>query len=177
MPSRNAILPVLILATLIGCGANSPPLAVVDSVDIDRYMGLWYEIARYPNWFQNDGCQYTTAQYTLRDDGKVTVLNQCHDRWPDGDRQSIEGTARVVDTTTNAKLKVGFFLFFEGDYWIIDLDDEYQWALVGEPSRNYLWILSRTPTLDEAVYNDILSRLPEQGYDPNGLVLTAQPDS
>ena len=94
---------------------------------------------------------------------------------PDGRERSIEGVARVVDPITNAKLKVSFFPPFEGDYWIIDLDQDYQWAVVGESGRNVLWILSRTPTMDEAVYAEIVSRLPGTSYDPERLRKTPQP--
>jgi apolipoprotein D and lipocalin family protein len=149
------------------------PLDVVDRVDLQSYVGIWYEIASYPASFQ-EGCVGTTAEYTLRDDGKIQVINRCYDESFDGPLRTIEGTARVVDEETNAKLKVTFFWPFEGDYWIIDLDENYEWAVVGEPSRTYLWILSRTPTLDESVYQAILSRLPDKGYDPSRLQRTAQ---
>ena len=161
-------------APLSGCVSFGPPLAVVDQVDVERYMGTWYEIARYPNFFQGLECVGTTAEYTLRDDGKVQVVNRCREDTLDGPERSIEGVARVVDTETNAKLKVGFFGPFEGNYWIIDLDANYAWAVVGEPSRRYLWILSRTPSLDENVYDGIVARLPDKEYDPNALVLTLQ---
>jgi apolipoprotein D and lipocalin family protein len=159
-----------------GCGLPGlyPPLDVVDEVDVERYMGTWYEIARYPNFFQGADCAGTTAQYTLRDDGQVTVLNRCLRGGLDGSAQSIEGVARVVDATTNAKLKVRFFGPFEGDYWIIDLDEDYQWAVVGEPSRMFLWILSRTPTMDAETYAEIIGRLPEKLYDPERLSQTEQ---
>ncbi|MFN0135432.1 MAG: lipocalin family protein [Phycisphaerae bacterium] len=157
-----------------GCTALFEPLETVESVDIERYVGKWYEIARYP-FAAQAGCTGTTADYTLRDDGRVTVLNTCYVGSLDGEVQTIEGTARVVDEETNAKLAVSFFAFFEGPYWIIDLDPDYQWAVVGTPIRTNLWILSRTPTLDEATYNDILTRLPDKGFDPARLELTEQP--
>jgi apolipoprotein D and lipocalin family protein len=161
-----------------GCiGINQPPLDVVEDVDLEQYAGKWYEIARYPNWFQSADCVATTAEYTLRDDGKVDVVNRCRIETFDGPVESIEGTARVPNPEVPAKLKVSFFLFFEGDYWIIDLDEEYEWAVVGEPRREFLWILSRAPVLDDEVYEDILARLPEKGYDPGRLRLTPQPAS
>jgi len=163
--------------TLTGCLCTNlfPPLDVVEQVEVERYMGKWYEIARYPNFFQGTDCVATTAEYTLREDGRVTVVNRCRQGSFDGPEESIEGFARVVDTETNAKLKVGFFGTFEGDYWIIDLDPDYEWAVVGGPSRGFLWILSRTPTMDDAVYDDILSRLPEKLYDVDRLIRTSQP--
>lgn len=151
------------------------PLETVASVDIPSYMGKWYEIASYPTFF-NTNCTATTATYTLQEDGTVRVVNECRVGDVTGPVSRIEGTARVVDTETNAKLKVSFSLFPEGDYWIIDLDEEYQWAVVGDPRRSTLFILSRTPTLDDDVYEGILSRLPEKCYDPEDLELTPQPE-
>lgn len=161
----------------MGCGLmNTQPLETVEAVDLQRYLGTWYEIARYPAPFQ-EGCVGSTAEYILRDDGKIRVVNRCYDGSFDGKIRSVEGTARVVDERTNAKLKVSFFWPFEGDYWIIDLDDDYQWAVVGEPQRKYLWILSRTPTLPDDVYQGIIARLPDKGYDPQKLQMTPQPQS
>lgn len=161
----------------MGCAMLGPgvPLDVVEQVDVERYMGKWYEIARYPNFFQGTDCVATTAEYTLRDDGRVRVVNRCRRGTLDGPEESIEGVARVIDFDTNAKLKVQFFGPFEGDYWIIGLDPDYQWAVVGEPRRLFLWILSRTPTMSEDVYADIVARLPEQLYDPERLIKTLQP--
>lgn len=152
--------------------ADLPPLATVETVQLDRYAGRWYEIAKYPTSFQR-GCDNVTAEYTLRDDGRVTVVNRCIEERDRSQTRSIEGTARVVDTETNAKLAVGFGLF-EGSYWIIMLGKEYEYAVVGEPSRRFLWILSRTPTLDSAIYDAILAELPAMGYDPAKLVRTNQ---
>jgi apolipoprotein D and lipocalin family protein len=168
-----SLLPLLVLT---GCGTLMPlePLNVVEQVDVQRYMGKWYEIARYPNFFQGTDCAGTTAEYTLLEDGRVQVVNRCFEGGLNGPEQTIEGTARVVDTETNAKLKVNFFGPFEGNYWIIDLGEDYQWAVVGDPTRTFLWILSRTPTMDETTYNDILSRLPDKLYDPSRLLPTVQ---
>jgi apolipoprotein D and lipocalin family protein len=151
----------------------SDPLDTVDYVDVERYMGTWYEIAKYPNGFQQ-GCSAVTAEYALRDDGTVRVLNTC--RQSDGVtiKSTIEGFAAVADRNTNAKLTVYFFYPFGAPYWIIDLDEDYRYAVVGDPTRRFLWILSRTPTLDSATYDQILQRLPEKGYDPSRLELTPQ---
>ena len=162
---------------LLGVGAREslPPLEVVPQVDLSRYMGTWYEIARFPHRFQ-EGCVATKATYALREDGKVDVLNECRTESIDGPVRMAKGTARVVDGKTNAKLKVTFFWPFYGDYWIIDLDENYEYAVVGHPGRNYLWILSRTPSMDEALYNRILERLQkEQAYDTSKLIKTVQP--
>jgi apolipoprotein D and lipocalin family protein len=161
---------------MFGCAANAkdkPPLTVVDSVDLERYLGKWYEIASYPAWFQK-GCTGSTAEYSMMSDGKIQVVNRCRKESLDGPLKESKGKAEVVDTATNAKLKVWFFWPFKGNYWIIDLNPDYQWAVVGEPSRKYLWILSRTPTVDAAIYQGILERLPQKGYDPAKLRRTDQ---
>ncbi|NLX21793.1 MAG: lipocalin family protein [Phycisphaerae bacterium] len=173
MRGTKMMVPSLALA-LSGCAIFYPPLDVVDDVDLARYAGKWYEIASYPTPFQA-GCTATTAEYTLRDDGRVMVVNTCRGGSLDGPVRRIQGSARVADASTNAKLKVSFFPPFEGDYWIIELGEDYEYAVVGVPNRAFLWILSRTPTLDEAVYQSILERLPEKEYDPALLVRTLQP--
>ena len=166
------------LAALTGCAPSSrglPPLQTVAKVDLQRYAGTWYEIASYPHRFQK-GCVATRAVYTLGSDGRIGVVNECRKNTLDGEVKSVEGQARVVDAATNARLEVSFFWPFWGGYWIIDLDPDYRWAVVGHPSRDYLWILSRTPTLDEALYQQLLARLPAQGYDPARLNKTLQPN-
>jgi len=150
-----------------------PPLETVPFVDVERYMGKWYEIASYPTFF-NTSCTATTAEYTLQDDGTVQVVNECRIDDPSGRVDRIEGTARVVNEETNAELKVVFFCFAQGDYWIIDLDEDYQWAVVGDPGRQTLFVLSRTPTLEDDVYQGILTRVRANCYDPEYLNLTVQ---
>ena len=152
---------------------SDAPLSVVKKVDLKRYVGKWFEIASYPAWFQK-GCTGTTAEYSLLSNGKIQVLNRCYKGSLDGQLKESKGKAEVVDTVTNAKLKVWFFWPFKGNYWIIELDTDYQWAVVGEPSRKYLWILSRTPIMEEAVYQGILQRLSQKGYDPEKLRKTVQ---
>ena len=169
---------VVLMALVASAGvatAKEPELAVVDSVELDRYLGTWYEIASYPAWFQKN-CTAVTALYSLRDDGLIEVLNSCRKGSLDGKLKQSTGRAKVVDTDSNAKLKVSFFGPFWGKYWIIDLDPDYQWAVVGEPKRKYLWILSRTPSMEDGVFEEILARLPSKGYDPDGLQRTLQPD-
>ena len=143
------------------------PLATVAHVDLDRYLGTWYEVARYPTRFQKD-CARSEAAYSMRDDGDIRVVNTCHTH--EGRTRSIEGKAWVVDTTTNAKLKVRFFWPFSGAYWIVELGRDYEYAVVGHPSRTYLWILSRTPEMDPALLAAIGARLPSYGYDAGKLV-------
>jgi len=148
-----------------------PPLRTVPRVELKRYLGTWYEIAHYPQRFQR-GCTATTATYTARKDGRIRVVNRCRIGSPTGREKVARGLARVVDKKTNAKLEVSFFRPFWGDYWIIDLGADYEYAVVGHPSRDYLWILSRTPHLDPAVYAGILDRLKAQGYELHRLVRT-----
>ena len=165
------------LAALAGCSANTtkrlglPPLETVAQVDLARYVGTWYEIASFPQSFQK-GCVATTATYTVRDDGDVDVLNRCRKDALDGPEKAALGRARVVDSATNAKLEVSFFRPFWGDYWIVDLGADYDYAVVGHPGRDYLWILSRAPTIPEATYEGILARLKAQGYDTTRLMRT-----
>jgi apolipoprotein D and lipocalin family protein len=136
---------------------STPPLTAVDNIDLRRYAGKWYEIARYPNRFQRNCQSDTTAIYTLRDDGKVQVVNACREK--NGKVRTARGTAKVVDKKTNAKLKVTFFWPFYGDYWVIGLSPEYQYAIVGEPSRKYLWILNRNPAWRKRHIRQFCARL------------------
>jgi len=147
---------------------NLSPLQTVQQVDLKRYLGQWYEIARYPNRFQK-GCLESSANYTLRDDGDIEVLNRCKDSG-DGKQRQSKGHAWMVDTTSNAKLKVSFFWPFRGDYWIIELGREYEYAVIGTPTRKYFWILSRTRSMDDTLYAAILQRAKQQGFDPTLVV-------
>jgi apolipoprotein D and lipocalin family protein len=169
---------LLILYLFIGIGlahleAENKPLEVVPYVDLSRYVGIWYEIATIPQRFQKD-CVGVTATYTLRDDGTIGVVNKCRKKTLDGKLKSVRGKAWVVDKKTNAKLKVRFFWPFRGDYWIIELDADYQYAVVGHPNRNYLWILSRSPQIEESLYQDLLKRIAQKGYDVSRLKRTLQ---
>ncbi len=178
IPTQLAVLSLVFGSLLPGCGATHtralPDLAVVPKVEIDRYIGTWYEIARYPNRFQKE-CEAVTADYSLRDDGKIRVVNACRKGGLEGPMKRIEGKAWVVDRQTNAKLKVQFFWPFRGSYWIIDLGKDYEYAVVGHPNRKYLWILSRSPQMPPEVYEAIVGRLPAKGYDPGRLQRTLQP--
>ena len=153
------------------------PLEVVPSVNIEKYMGAWYEIARYRMFFDEDAVA-ATATYTLNADGTVKVLNQGRIKTIDGPLTSIEGVARSVDPS-NAKLKVAFnrpdLVGIEFDYWIIDLGVDYQYAVVSSPSRGVLYILSRTPTVDQQFYEDLVAKLSQQGFNADMIVLTPQP--
>jgi len=165
------------LLALAGCKTTTterlhlPPLQTVPRVELPRYLGTWYEIAAFPQRFQR-GCTATTATYTLRDDGDIDVVNRCRKDSPDGPEKVARGRARVVDHATNAKLEVSFFRPFWGDYWIVELGDDYGHAVVGHPSRDYLWILARTPAIGAGLYESILRRLSAQGYETARLVRT-----
>ena len=174
---KPLVFPVIL--AMIGCAASTtvrkglPPLTTVEKVDLGRYLGTWYEIASFPQSFQKD-CFGTTAAYALEDGGLVNVVNRCRKGSLDGPEDVAIGRARVVDPSTGAKLEVSFFRPFWGDYWVIDLVEDYAYAVVGEPGRDYLWILSRTPALDDATYTGILERLRGKSYDLERLQRTAQ---
>lgn len=168
------IMPIAAILTLLtSCVAHQPdkdlpPVQTVASVDLNRYLGLWYEIARYPNSFQKN-CRNSTAMYTAREDGDITVVNRCRSE-KDGSIREAKGRAWVVDSSTNARLKVSFFWPFRGDYWIIDLGKDYEYAVVGTPNRKYLWILSRDPEMAPDVLERINENLTRQGFEPSKLI-------
>jgi apolipoprotein D and lipocalin family protein len=155
-----------------------PPRPVpVDRVELDRYVGVWYEIAKIPNRFQKGCAHGTTAEYQMRDDGKITVINRCYES--DGKINEVEGVAKIVDSDSRARLEVSFVRFlgrnwFWGDYWIIGLDPDYRWAVVGHPERKYGWILAREPKISPALHEEIEALLRAQGYDPQRFEPTNQ---
>ena len=156
---------------------NKKIVKTVSNVDLGRYKGLWYEIAKMPNRFQRKCARGTTAQYALRDDGKIDVINRCYTQ--EGKMIEAKGIARVVDSESNAKLKVSFvkilgLSLFWGDYWIIGLGDDYEYAIVGTPNRKYGWILSRTPALSQEKLGKIFELLREQGYNSEDFIMTSQ---
>lgn len=151
----------------------SQPLQTVPFVDLKKYTGKWYEIAAFPQRFQK-GCHGTTAEYTLTDKGYVIVENRCNKNCIRGKQAYIKGKAFVVENSGNAKLKVQFFWPFKAKYWIIDLADDYSYAAIGHPNRKYLWILSRTPQMDEALYQQIIERVKEKGFDISKIKITNQ---
>ena len=150
------------------------PLETVPKVDLSRYTGHWFEIARYPNRFERKCDSNATATYSLRPNGTISVVNTCMTR--DGKLTQSSGWAEVVDKKTGSKLKVTFFWPFFGDYWIIDLSPDYEYAVIGEPSRKYLWILSRTAKMDDKLYAEITGRLAAKGYDASKLERGRQSD-
>jgi apolipoprotein D and lipocalin family protein len=149
-------------------------LETVAFVDLKKYSGKWYEIASFPQRFQRN-CYGTTAEYTLSEKGYVIVENRCRKESLDGRQSYIKGKAFIVKESGNAKLQIQFFWPFKGKYWIIDLADDYSYAVVSHPNRKYLWILSRSPQMDPLTYYQILERLKKKNLDVSKLNLTQQP--
>jgi apolipoprotein D and lipocalin family protein len=162
---------------ILGCSTttsrlNLPELQTVSHVNLNRYVGTWYEIAHFPKYFQKN-CNATTATYTLKENGDIEVFNRCRLFSVYGKERSATGVARVEDPVSCSKLKVSFFWPFWGEYWIIDLDSEYTYAVVGDSARDSLWILSRKPVMDPVLYARILDQLKQKGFEVQKLVLTA----
>lgn len=154
----------------------------IASLDVPRYLGTWYEIAKFPNWFQKKCVSNTKAVYAAKSDGNLRVLNSC--KTASGETSEAEGLARQIGAKDSPKLEVRFapeWLSFLplvwGDYWVIDLDSQYQVAAVSDPRREYLWVLSRTPQIDPKAYADLLQRLKQQQFDIQKLELTSQKNS
>jgi apolipoprotein D and lipocalin family protein len=167
---------VILTGLVIGCastGRSADAPQTVSFVDLQRYAGLWYQVARYPHSFQRRECAVSTARYTLLDDGRVEVRNDC---WADeaggASRQSVRAFARPIDES-NSWLKVRFFRLFNADYLIIELDPDYRWAVVTGPDRNTLWILAREPALPEETYESVVSLLVSRGFDRGKIIRTS----
>jgi apolipoprotein D and lipocalin family protein len=158
------------LLLLSACAGSPGPVGNTEvpqpskSVELDRYLGRWYEMARYEAPFQK-GCEGVSADYSLRDDGQIKVVNICRKGGVDGKLEQAVGKAKIVDTSTGAKLKVSFFGPFYGDYWVLDRADDYSWSIVGEPSGRYLWMLTRNAKPDAATRAKLEGRVKELGYD------------
>ncbi len=172
-------LSALIPASISAQSKNQNTLETVASVDLKRYAGKWFEIARYPNKFQKQCAGNTTATYNFLSGGEIEVINQCVKK--DGTTIDAKGKGRFADKTNNAKLEVrfapGFLSFLPkvwGDYWIIDLDDQYNYAAVGDPKREYFWILSRQPEMSDATYQNLLRRAEAKGFNPGKVIKTPQ---
>lgn len=165
-------LTLIFLGILFGaCSSKEPNLQTVQKVQLDKYLGTWYEIARYEHFFEKD-CKNVSANYSMLDEQTIKVVNRCTNMLTNEKKEAI-GRAYAVDTT-NSKLKVSFFRPFYGDYWVIILDEKYDYVVVGTPSREYLWILCRKPQLDEKIKNEILEKLPTLGFDTSKLIWTIQ---
>jgi apolipoprotein D and lipocalin family protein len=183
--SRN--LWIALLGLLLICFGSTQVMAqqgdqavkTIVVLDVSRYLGTWYEIAKFPNWFQKKCVSNTKAVYSAKSDGNLRVLNSC--KTAGGDISEAEGLARQIGSKDSPKLEVRFapeWLSFLplvwGDYWVIDLDPQYQLAAVSDPKREYLWVLSRTPQIDPKVYADLLQRLNQQQFDIQKLEITSQ---
>jgi len=170
---------LMVLAAASLSAQTSGPPETVRSVDLKRYQGRWYEIAKYPNRFEKVCARNVTAEYAIRPDGRISVTNTCVKA--SGKVKVAEGEAKIDDKQTNAKLRVRFapnFLswlpWVWGQYWILELDAEYRHVLVGDSSRDYFWILSRDPVMSEPLYSELLKRAEAKGFDPKRVVRTEQ---
>ena len=173
IPLCRSILLFTIFYLINALVANAQPVQTVPFVDLQKYAGKWYEIAAFPQYFQK-GCHCTVAAYTPTDKGYIIVENKCNKDSVNGKLSSIKGKAFVTENSGNAKLRVQFFWPFKADYWIIDLAVDYSYAVVSEPDKKDLWILSRTPKMDHLVFQQIMGRLKEKGFDLSKLKLTEQ---
>lgn len=146
---------------------------VVKELQLDKYLGTWYEIARYDHRFERN-LVGVTATYSMREDGKIKVLNAGYKNNLDGVLSEAVGKAKIPNPTIPSKLKVSFFWIFYGDYFVLELDAQYQWAVIGSSSDKYLWILSRTPQMDPTVYQSLLDKLTQRGYATSKLLVVPQ---
>lgn len=147
--------------------------SVVPELDLERYLGKWYEIARYNHRFEQ-GLVGVTAEYSMRKDGKIKVVNSGYKGSLNGKRSEAIGKAKIPNLQEPSKLKVSFFLFFYGDYYVMELDKDYQWAVIGSSSQSYLWILSRQPIISQALYDDLIAKIEKRGYDSSKLIKVEQ---
>lgn len=179
---RTLLLSALVLplflggCALLGRGPVGNPNvpAPAKAVDLDRYLGLWYEQARYEAPFQR-GCEAVTAEYARRSDGMVSVTNRCRQGSLTGRAKVSRGRAKIVPNSQNAKLKVSFFGPFYSDYWVLDRAHDYSWAIVSGPSGRYLWLLTRQATLSDADYAALVDRARALGFNTEMLRRTQQP--
>lgn len=168
--SKSLIL-ICIMFLFTACSSKNPPLQTVEKVDLERYLGTWYEIARYEHFFEKD-CKNVSANYSMMDEETIKVINKCT-KIQTNEKKEAMGRAYAIDET-NSKLKVSFFRPFYGDYWVLILDENYEYAVVGTPNREYLWILARDKKLPLKIQNDILEKLPSLGFDISKLLWTMQ---
>ena len=167
------IVAFLMTLSIISCKEKNLNLETVKELNINKYVGTWYEIARLPNKFEKD-LECVTATYKIKKDGRIEVINKGHLFKDHSKVKKIKGTAWVPDKNEPAKLKVSFFWPFSGKYWVLVLDKEYNYALVGDPSRKYLWVLSKSVKLEEAIYNSLLETALSKGFDTKKMLLVNQ---
>lgn len=164
----KALLGLLLATTAVLGGSRASCPSTAPHVDLARYGGRWYTIASLPAWFER-GCTGSTTDYTLLKEGQLKVVNSCHKDTLDGPVKSFEGKAWVVEPSTNSKLKVKFGRFITSDFWIFDVTPDYQNAIIGTPDGGYMWILSRTPTMDESDYASTVTRAADKGLNTSRL--------
>jgi lipocalin len=159
----------------ISCNSQKSMIdkSVVKELNIEKYLGTWYEISRFNHKFER-GLVGVTASYSFREDGKIKVINSGFKETLDGERSEAIGKAKIPNPNIPAKLKVSFFWIFYGDYFVLELDKDYQWAIIGSSSDKYLWILSRSPKMDETLYNELLNKLTKRGYNIDKLISVEQ---
>ena len=172
---KKIILFTLSLLFLTACSGQNKMIdkTVVKELNVERYLGKWYEIARYDHSFER-GMVGVTAIYSMREDGKIKVVNSGYEGTLDGKKTEAIGKAKIPDPNTPSKLKVSFFWIFYGDYFVLELDKNYQWAIIGSSSDNYLWILSRTPQMEKQLYDELLEKITKRGYDVGKLIKVEQ---
>ena len=173
------LLSVIISGLFTGCSGQKQMTdnSVVKELDLQKYLGTWYEIARYDHRFERD-LVGVTANYSMRPDGKIKVVNSGYKNTLDGEYSEAIGKAKIPDPENEpAKLKVSFFWIFYGDYYVLELDKDYQWAVIGSSTDKYLWILSRTPQMAPEIYTDLLKRIADRGYDTSALIKVKQKEN
>ena len=173
--SKNVIFIIALLFLINACKGQNKMIdkTVVKELNIEKYLGKWYEISRFDHRFER-GLVGVTAFYSFREDGKLKVVNSGYKKALNGEKSEAIGKAKIPDPKTPSKLKVSFFWFFYVDYYVLELDKNYQWAVIGSSSDNYLWILSRTPKIEKGLYNELLNKIANRGYDVNKLISVEQ---
>lgn len=177
MKKNHLLLIFVLIFSFCGIQSQSKMIdkSTVKELDINRYMGTWYEIARFPHSFEKN-LVGVTATYSLRDNGKIKVVNEGYKKTLDGKRSRAEGKAKIPNKKEPGKLKVAFFWNFYGDYYVLELDKDYRWAMIGSSSDKYFWILSRTPQMDTDTYNMLLENARKRGYKLEKLIKVPQPE-
>lgn len=172
MQKYNTLFIIILMLAFSACQKEYAKLETAQNVNLNKYVGKWYEIASIPQRFQK-GCTCTTAEY-IKKDGYIEVINKCINEDENGELETAKGKAFLASDSSNSKLQVQFFWPFKGDYWIVELGDNYEYAAVGAPSREYLWILSRKPSLEKASYDVLLGKLANKGFPITELQKTDQ---
>lgn len=175
--SKYKFILIFMVLSFLGCAQseeNRIDNSTIKSLDLKRYLGTWYEIARFPHSFEKN-LVGVTATYSLRDDGMIRVLNQGYKNTLEGELSVAEGKAKIPDPNDSGKLKVSFFWIFYGDYYILELDENYQYVMIGSSTDKYFWILSRTPQMDESIYQMLLDNARKRGYNLDKLEKVPQP--